>query len=343
MSTLGPVMIDISGETLTPSERFQLQDPRVGGLILFTRNYRHRDQLKALVADIRNSRPHPILIAVDHEGGRVQRFREGFSSLPAMATLGVLYQHDPDQAILAAEDLGFVLAHELLECGLDFSFAPVLDLDFGNSTIIGHRAFSAQPEQVVVLAGALMKGLEAAGSCGIGKHFPGHGYVRADSHLDLPVDERSLKEIEGMDLVPFKQLALVMRGVMPAHVLYQQVDSAPAGFSPYWLQTILRGECGFNGAIFSDDLAMVGALGAGTPAQRAETAFRAGCDMVLLCNDPEALDLLLEELDGARPPEGAAERLSRLQARSPSVEPLQRYAKAIERLNQIGLEGWSAA
>jgi len=343
MSTLGPVMIDISGETLTPSERLQLQDPRVGGLILFSRNYRHRDQLQALVADIRQCRAAPILIAVDHEGGRVQRFREGFSSLPAMATLGVLYQQNSEQALLAAEDLGFVLAHELLCCGLDFSFTPVLDLDFGNSSIIGHRAFSAQPEQVAALAQALMEGLEIAGSCGIGKHFPGHGYVRADSHLDLPIDDRSMDDIQKMDLRPFQLLSQKMRGVMPAHVLYEKIDPSPAGFSRFWLQEILRRQCGFEGAIFSDDLAMVGALGAGTPAQRAEAAFSAGCDMVLLCNDPEALDLLLEELNGARPPAGASERLARLQARSPLVDPDSRYAEAINRLNALALEGWSAA
>jgi len=343
MSALGPVMMDISGETLTASERLKLQDPRVGGLILFTRNYRNRDQLKSLVADIRHCRFAPILIAVDHEGGRVQRFREGFSALPAMATLGELYVRNPEQALIAAQDLGFILAHELLECGLDFSFTPVLDLDFGNSAIIGHRAFSSQPERVVLLAAALMDGLEEAGSCGIGKHFPGHGYVRADSHLDLPIDDRAMSEIEVMDLVPFKMLSKKMRGVMPAHVLYEKIDPAPAGFSSFWLQDVLRARCDFQGAIFSDDLAMVGALGAGTPAQRAESAFSAGCDMVLLCNDPEALDLLLENLDGARPPAGAAERLSQLQARKPSGDLAQRYATAIERLNQLALEGWTQA
>jgi beta-N-acetylhexosaminidase len=343
MSSFGPVMMDISGEILTASEKLKLQDPRVGGLILFTRNYRNRDQLKSLVSDIRSCRPAPILIAVDHEGGRVQRFREGFSALPAMATLGALYVRNPEQALVAAQDLGFVLAHELLECGLDFSFTPVLDLDFGNSSIIGHRAFSSQPERVALLAGALMDGLEEAGSCGIGKHFPGHGYVRADSHLDLPIDDRAMSAIEMMDLVPFKSLSKKMRGVMPAHVLYEKVDSAPAGFSPFWLQDILRGQCGFDGAIFSDDLAMVGALGAGTPAQRAESAFSAGCDMVLLCNDPEALDLLLEDLDGARPAEGASSRLSSLQARKPFGDLAQRYATAIERLNPLALEGWAQA
>jgi beta-N-acetylhexosaminidase len=343
MSRVGPVMIDISGEKLTSSERYQLQDPRVGGLILFTRNYCDRDQLKTLVNDIRGCRSAPILIAVDHEGGRVQRFKEGFSSLPAMATLGALYQHHPEQALQAAEDVGFVLAREILECGLDFSFAPVLDLDFGTSSVIGHRAFSADPEHVVLLASALMDGLEAAGSGGIGKHFPGHGYVRADSHLDLPIDDRSKAQIEEMDLIPFKKLSKKMRGVMPAHVLYEKVDSSPAGFSQYWLQHILREQCGFNGAIFSDDLAMAGALGAGTPAHRAEAAFSAGCDMVLLCNDSQALDLLLEELDGARPPAGAEDRLSALRARQPAVDPEQRYALAIERLDQVALEGWRAA
>lgn len=342
MSTLGPVMMDVSGETLTPSERLQLQDPRVGGLILFTRNYRHREQLQALVEDIRGSRSTPVLICVDHEGGRVQRFREGFSSLPAMATLGALYVRNPEQALIAARDVGFVLAHELLECGLDFSFTPVLDLDFGHSDIIGHRAFSGQPANVVVLAAALMDGLEEAGSGGVGKHFPGHGYVRADSHLDLPIDDRSLSQIEAMDLIPFKSLSHQLRGVMPAHVLYEKVDPAPAGFSPFWLQEVLRRQCGFQGAIFSDDLAMAGALSAGTPAQRAEAAFRAGCDMVLLCNDPHSLDLLLEELDGARPPEGASERLSRLQAIKRDTDLTQRYEMAIQRLNAVHLEGWKA-
>lgn len=341
--SIGPVMMDVSGEVLTPEERLQLQDPRVGGVILFTRNYRDRAQLKSLVAQIRSSRASPVLIAVDHEGGRVQRFREGFSALPAMATLGVLYEHNPDQALLAAEDIGFVLAHELLQCGLDFSFTPVLDLDYGTSAVIGHRAFSNQPQVVSKLAGALMAGLEAAGSCGIGKHFPGHGYVRADSHLDLPVDERSVAQIHEMDLVPFQSLAQTMRGVMPAHVLYPAADDAPAGFSAFWLQTVLRGQLGFTGAIFSDDLAMAGALGAGSPAQRATSAFAAGCDMVLLCNDPESLASLLAEWGEAHPPEGSGARLARLMSRAPTEEGAQHYQKALHRLNALQLEGWSAA
>jgi beta-N-acetylhexosaminidase len=343
MNQIAPLMIDLAGPELRPEERQRLGDPRVGGVILFSRNYTGRGQLSALVAAVRACRLAPLLIATDHEGGRVQRFRDGFSALPAMATLGHYYLAAPALALQAAEDVGFVLAHELLACGLDFSFTPVLDLDFGRSAVIGDRAFSADPTTVVALAGALVRGLEAAGSAGVGKHFPGHGHVAADSHTDLPVDLRDRAELEGADLLPFRALAAGLRGMMPAHVVYASCDPHPAGFSRFWLRDMLRTQIGFAGAIFSDDLAMAGALGAGRPAQRAAAAFAAGCDMALLCNDPAAVDTLLAEIGAVVAPTGAGERLARLRARPSGRAALARYTDACRRLDHCGLDGWSAA
>ena len=341
---IGPVMMDLAGLSLSESERCTLQDPRIGGVILFSRNFSDRAQLCALVESLRAARAAPLLIAVDHEGGRVQRFRTGFSQLPSMAALGLLYARRPAAAVEAAEDCGMVLAHELLACGLDFSFAPVLDVDFGRSTVIGNRAFSPDPEVISLLAGALVRGLERAGSAGIGKHFPGHGHVSADSHTDLPIDERTLAELEAADLKPFRALARELRGIMPAHVVYRACDDQPAGFSKFWLQDVLRCGLGFEGAIFSDDLAMAGALGAGTPADRARAAFAAGCDMVLLCNDPVALLALLADLGEPAVPLGAGARLARLRARLNGAGAAARDCDAARRrLDELALPGWSAA
>ena len=342
MNTIATVMIDLAGEQLAADEVLRLRDPRVGGVILFSRNYRESAQLRALVAEIRATRAAPLLIAVDHEGGRVQRFRNGFSALPAMATLGVLWLSDPPAALRAAQDLGFVLAHELLACGLDFSFAPVLDLDFGHSAVIGNRAFSGDPVAVAQLGAALLDGIESAGSAGVGKHFPGHGFVAADSHTELPVDARSLAQLEAADLIPFRALAGRLRGIMPAHVVYPACDSNPAGFSRFWLQEVLRRRCGFSGAIFSDDLAMIGALGAGSPGLRARAAFAAGCDMVLLCNDPAALDRMLAELGTPERAAGAGARLAMLRARGAGAAAGARHAQACQRLDGLALAGWRA-
>lgn len=313
MSEVGPVMLGVEGATLTVADRERLAHPSVGGVILFARNYESPAQVSALVADMRAAREPALLVAVDHEGGRVQRFRDGFSAVPPMRTLGERYDGDPAGALDDARRWGRVIADELGACGLDFSFTPVLDLDHGASAVIGHRAFHADPDAVVALAAALCDGLHAGGMSAVGKHFPGHGRVAADSHVDLPVDLRPLEAIAADDLAPFA--ALIARraidGVMPAHIVYPSVAPEPAGFSPRWLGAILRGELGFDGMIFSDDLEMAGAHGAGDIVARADAAADAGCDMVLACNDFTAMDDLLARW---RPPANArlADRVGRM-------------------------------
>lgn len=293
---LGPVMLDVEGAQLTPHDRVRLQHPRCGGVILFARNYEDPEQLTALCDEIHNLRSPSLLIAADHEGGRVQRFRGGFARLPAMAALGTLWNADQASAAGAARETGFLIATELGACGIDFSFAPVLDLDHGLSAVIGDRALHSDPEAVCGLAEALIAGLHEGGMAAIGKHFPGHGHVAADSHVDVPVDVRDLAQIEAMDLVPFARLASHLQGVMPAHVIYPAVDARPAGFSEFWLQEILRRKLRFEGVIFSDDLTMEGASVEGGIDSRARSALAAGCDMVLVCNDPDAADRVLNAL-----------------------------------------------
>jgi len=296
---LGPVMLDIAGPQLSSAESELLRHPQVGGVILFSRNYRSPQQLCDLTAAIRALRAPELLIAVDHEGGRVQRFQEGYTRIPAMRRLGEAWDRDRPGACAAARDIAYVLASELLACGVDFSFTPVLDLDFGASGVIGDRALHADPAAISQLAAGLIAGLREAGMASVGKHFPGHGYVRADSHLALPVDERSYAEIETADLVPYRSLiAHGLTAVMPAHVIYPKVDAQPAGFSAKWLQHILRRQLAFDGVIFSDDLSMQGASVAGGVAERGEAALAAGCDMVLLCNAPDAAPKLIEGLAG---------------------------------------------
>jgi beta-N-acetylhexosaminidase len=295
--TLGPVMVDIAGLALAPAEREMLLHPLVGGVILFTRNYRSPAELKALTASIHALRDPPLLIAVDHEGGRVQRFGEGFTRLPPMRALGRVYDREPAVAASLAGAIGVVLAAELRRHGVDFSFAPVLDIDFGSSSVIGDRALHATAAGVTALAGGLVAGMARMGMGAVGKHFPGHGYVRADSHHEVPVDGRDLATIEAADLAPYK--ALVGRGlagVMPAHVIYPKVDDRPAGFSPVWLKDILRDRLAFDGIVFSDDLSMEGASVAGGIIERGLAALSAGCDMVLVCNAPDAAQRLLDGL-----------------------------------------------
>ena len=296
MQTLprGPVMADVQAFQLSEAERQRLLDPAVGGVILFRRNFENVAQLKALVAEIKALRTPELIIAVDHEGGRVQRFIEGFTRLPAMNVLGEMWDEQGEAAAkAAAEQAGWVLAAELSACGIDLSFTPVLDLNWGQCAVIGNRSFHQSAEIVAELARALQKGLNKGGMKSCGKHFPGHGFVEGDSHHVLPQDNRSLAELEAADMVPFCKLAAEgMAAVMPAHVVYPQIDAQPAGFSEVWLKQILRHKIGFNGVIFSDDLTMEGACGAGGIKARAQLSFDAGCDIVLVCNRPDLVDEL---------------------------------------------------
>jgi beta-N-acetylhexosaminidase len=318
---LGPLMIDVAGLELSVLDRERLTHPLVGGVILFARNYRDTQQLTALCAAIHALRSPALPIAIDHEGGRVQRCREGFTHVPPMRRLGELWDRDAAAARAAAADVGYLLAAELRACGVDFSFTPVLDLDWGPSGVIGDRAFHRDPVAVSELAGALIDGLRAAGMGCCGKHFPGHGWVAADSHLAIPVDERSLAEM-APDLEPYRHLRL--DGVMPAHVIYPQVDGRPAGFSPVWLEK-LRKEFKFDGVIFSDDLSMEGASFAGDMVQRAQAAWAAGCDMLLICNAPDAVAQVLDDWKPAHDPVRSA-RLARLSPPTAWQQDAARYA-----------------
>lgn len=294
---LGPVMIDVAGLRLQPAEREMLQHPLVGGVILFARNFESPRQLRSLTGEIHGLRTPPLIVAVDHEGGRVQRFSSGFTRIPPMRALGALYDASPGRAEDAAQAIGTIIAGELLAHGVDMTFAPVLDIDFGGSSVVGDRAFHADPKVVAVLAGQLVAGMRAAGMGAVGKHFPGHGYVRADSHHEVPVDDRPLRTIWQQDLAPYRStIPAGLAAVMPAHVIYPCLDRLPAGFSPRWLQDILRGELGFRGMVFSDDLSMEAAAVAGGPIERAHAAFAAGCDMVLVCNAPQAAQAVLDGL-----------------------------------------------
>jgi beta-N-acetylhexosaminidase len=301
MTQHAPLIIDIAGLSLSKTDKQRLKHPLTGGIILFARNWENRAQLSALCSEIKKLR-QDLLICVDHEGGRVQRFRtDGFTHLPPMRALGELWLKDAMAATNAATACGYVLGAELRSCGVDFSFTPVLDLDFGESSVIGDRAFARDPRVVALLAKSLMHGLLQSGMANCGKHFPGHGFVKADSHTDIPVDRRSLKAILADDAAPYDWLNTTLTSVMPAHVIYPKVDARPAGFSEKWLTYILRGQLGFGGAIFSDDLSMAGArLIDGKEVSYTEaavTALTAGCDMVLLCNQSvdggEAVDELL--------------------------------------------------
>ena len=350
-----PVVLDIAGLTLDADDRRRLEHSLAGGVILFARNWKSRAQLTALTAEIKSLRPD-MLICVDHEGGRVQRFRsDGFTHLAPMRALGELWMRDGAggagtgamHATDAASALGFVLAAELRACGVDFSFAPVLDLDHGPSGVIGDRAFHRDPRVVALLAKSVMHGMLLAGMASCGKHFPGHGFVAADSHHEVPVDARTLAAILTDDARPYEWLSTSLASVMPAHVIYPKVDALPAGFSARWLQDILRGQLGFTGAIFSDDLSMQGASGAGTPTEAAVAALEAGCDMVLLCNQSldggAALDALLDGLERALSKgrwQASADGEARRLALRPQLAPLPwdelmhlaPYLRALDRL-----------
>ncbi len=314
--SLGPVMLDVAGAALNADDIRRIQHPLTGGVILFARNYENRQQLCDLTAAIHAARPG-VLIAVDHEGGRVQRFKtDGFTTLPAMRKLGELWERDVLAATRAATDIGFVLASELRACGVDLSFTPVLDLDYGESGVIGDRAFHRDARVVTLLAKSLNHGLTLAGMANCGKHFPGHGFVKADSHIAIPVDERSLQEILAEDAAPYDWLGMGLAGVMPAHVIYPKVDKHPAGFSKKWL-SMLRKDMGFQGVIFSDDLSMEGASVAGNVIDAARAALSAGCDMVLICNSPDKADQLQAGLK-VNVTATAAESIARIAALAPS-------------------------
>lgn len=333
-------MLDIEGTSLTPEARERLAHPRTGGVILFTRNFESVAQLQALTAQIRALRDPRLLIAVDHEGGRVQRFRDGFTRLPPAASLGRAYDADHQCGIDLAEQAGWLMAAELRAVGVDFSFAPVLDLAHGVSGVIGDRAFHRRPESVAALAQAYVRGMRRAGMQAVGKHFPGHGAVREDSHLTLPVDGREMAEIEAHDLRPFAMLADTLAGIMPAHVVYTQVDELPAGFSRFWLQEILRRRLGFSGAIFSDDLSMAGAEFAGNYPQRARAALAAGCDMLLVCNHPEGAAEVLAELEAAETDPVAQVRLARMHGQGhvdglAGVQQLPAWKAAVDALRGL--------
>ena len=298
MSAIGPLMIDVGGLTLTPEDREILKNPLVGGLILFARNYSDKAQLAALCADIRATVPNPdFLIAVDHEGGRVQRFRVGFSRIPAMRTLGRKCDEDSAAACKDAFAHGKTIGSELASFDIDLCFAPVLDRDLGSSEIIGDRAFDIDTDRIVMLATEFNKGLASVGMSATGKHFPGHGFVVADSHLELPVDRRSFDEIEKTELKPF--IEMIQRGIpslMMAHILYERVDNLPASLSRKWIYQYLRRKLKFKGAVFCDDLSMNGAAIIDDVTARAEMALSAGCDMVPVCNDRDTVNILLEGL-----------------------------------------------
>ncbi len=338
---IGPVMLDVAGKTLTAEDEARLRHPLVGGVILFARNYESPRQLAELTAAIRAVRTPPLLIAVDHEGGRVQRFRDGFTRIPPMRELGKIWDAHPKKARHLAEQAGWVLASELRAHGVDFSFTPVLDVDYGASSVIGDRAFHSDPQAIAELAHSLLQGMKKAGMATVGKHFPGHGFVKADSHLEIPVDERDYADIELCDLVPFRQMVHYgLAAVMPAHVIYPKVDAKPAGFSRRWLKDILRGELGFEGCIFSDDLSMEGATVAGGIVQRAEAALQAGADMVLVCNKPQSADELLAGLKWEMPATSKA-RLAHMRGHGHAQTMVQLhesgdYIKALHEVAGIG-------
>jgi beta-N-acetylhexosaminidase len=345
----GPIILDVEGLTLNQHDIRRIKNPLTGGVILFGRNFQSRKQLTALTKAIKQVRSD-ILICIDHEGGRVQRCKtDGFTHLPAMRRLGDLWMRSGTgassamTAMKAATACGYVLATELRACGVDFSFTPVLDLDFGRSGVIGDRSFHRNPEIVYVLAKSVNEGLRLGDMANCGKHFPGHGWAEADSHVAIPKDQRSLKSIESDDMKPYEWLDISLASVMPAHVIYPKVDALPAGFSSIWLQSILRQKLKFSGVIFSDDLSMEGASVAGDVVQGAQLALKAGCDAVLICNRPDLADRLLNELRIApKKFTGSSIRLKKLfpKGESQSWDELQKDAEYLHAKNiliELGL------
>ena len=314
--SLGPIMLDLEGCSLSAEERELLQHPLTGGVILFSRNYESIDQITDLVESIHAVRKPGLLVAVDHEGGRIQRFREGFTKLPACELLGKIYDDDNKQGLQLAEKAGWLMAIELRAIGVDFSFAPVLDLRKNISKVIGDRSFHRDPETVATLARSYMHGMRRAGMEAVGKHFPGHGSVVEDSHHEIPTDSRRFEDIQQDDMVAFERLIHAgLAGIMPAHVIYPAVDNKPAGFSSIWLKNILRQQLRFQGVIFSDDISMAGAEVVGDYTERARSALDAGCDMVLVCNNQNAAMEILEKFEYSPNPSSQA-RLIRMHGKN---------------------------
>ena len=338
---LGPVVIDVEGASLTEQERQRLRHPLVGMVILFTRNFRSPAQLAELTSEIHALRDPPLLIAVDHEGGRVQRFRTGFTVIPAMAELGRLWDTDVLSACRTAIASGYVLAAELRAHGVDFTFAPVLDLDWGRSSVIGDRSLHADARVVAMLANHLCHGLLLAGMANCGKHFPGHGWPAADSHHAIPVDERARADIIAADAAPYRWLGASLTSVMPAHVVYEKVDRLPATFSRKWIEQTLRHDLGFSGIVFSDDLSMEGARVAGGLLESAQAAVDAGCDMILVCNDSAAADRVLGGLQWSRPGNFDA-RLARIPPRGAALDSHSLENDATYRNALADIESWRA-
>lgn len=339
--SLGPVMLDIEGLRLTVNDKKRLCHSLTGGVILFARNFSSYQQLTTLISEIRALRSPSLLIAVDHEGGRVQRFQQDFTRLPAMRELGRIWDKQPGRAKHLAQQVGYILAAELKASGIDLSFTPVLDIDYGQSCIIGDRAFHRKPQAIADLAHYLMLGLKAAGMMAVGKHFPGHGYIRADTHHEATIDDRAYADIEMDDLIPFRQMIhFGLVGLMSAHIIYPKIDKNPATFSEKWLKTILRDELQFEGCIFSDDLSMQAAVAYGSIVARAEAALRAGCDMILICNNPQSADELLTGLQWQVPAVSLA-RIMRMHGKqhNRTVTELREsanYVKAIREISGIG-------
>ena len=323
---IGALMLDIAGTTLSQEDIQILEAPQVGGVILFARNIESPQQVRALTDHMRQIRPE-LLIAVDQEGGRVQRLKQGFTLLPAMGRFGELYQHDPEQAVQLAEQCGWLMATEVLAVGIDFSFAPVLDIN-AISDVIGDRAFAHTVQESIPLARAFMQGMKRAGMATTGKHFPGHGSVKADSHVAAAIDSRSYAEIEAQDMQSFIQLQPQLDALMPAHVIYDQVDPNPAGFSPFWIQQVLRQRLNFDGVLFSDDLSMQAACVAGGADARIRAALDAGCDMGLVCNNRESACVALDAIQDLPLPN--QERLERMRGRIPDIQIGEQLALGAE-------------
>jgi beta-N-acetylhexosaminidase len=321
--TLGPLMVDVAGTELSADDVRVLAHPLVGSVLLFTRNYSNPIQLAALTAAIRAVRTPHLLIAVDHEGGRVQRFREGFTRLPPVRLLGRVYDEDRRDALALAQSIGWLMAGELLAVGVDFSFAPCVDLDYGVSEIIGDRAFHGDPDAVAALAVATLSGMRESGMAAVAKHFPGHGAVVADSHVALPVDRRQFADLEA-DMRPYRPLiSNNIAGIMAAHVVFPAVDALPASLSRHWITGILRGELQFHGCVFADDLTMAGAAAFGDVVSRTELAFAAGCDVLPICNDRHSVELVLGRFGTDLGSAASQARLVRMRARGEAPADLR--------------------